>query len=278
MSGEWLIAETKGRRAAGRLMNQRRPRQMLCQKETPVATPSRGWEKQVRGLQESRWLLREDAQVDSDDNWTRNLSAARLKPYQGDGAPLHVALYRHRLNLRICESLYPSLQMLELHLRNAMQRLLVKHAGANWQSGEKLRHSQACQQTLTATLAKLARRKTSVTNDDLVAALGMGFWTALMDAHYENASRCGVTLWPHGIKDVFPGLPKSLHSRRRIKGALDRLRQLRNRVFHHERIVHWQDLDDQVQSILNHVQWMHPAGASELKALSRYHLVRGGGS
>jgi hypothetical protein len=49
-----------------------------------------------------------------------------------------------------------------------------------------------------------------------------------------------------------------LHQRTAIKRDLERIRDLRNRIFHHERVIHWRDLRDQHQMIRNYLAWMNP--------------------
>jgi len=44
-----------------------------------------------------------------------------------------------------------------------------------------------------------------------------------------------------------------------------KIRDLRNRVFHHERILHWRDLEAQHWQILQLIGWINP----ELEALTR---------
>jgi len=43
-----------------------------------------------------------------------------------------------------------------------------------------------------------------------------------------------------------------------LYSALEHVRALRNRVFHHERIVHWKDLDAQHDLILQIIGWINP--------------------
>ena len=76
------------------------------------------------------------------------------------------------------------------------------------------------------------------------------------------------------IKMAYPGMPKSLHSRRAIKGDLERMRRLRNRVFHHERILHWADLEKQVETAVRYLGWMGGPAAQAHAALSRFRDIR----
>lgn len=100
------------------------------------------------------------------------LAVERLDAYRQDQAEPRVALARYLWNMALCESLYSPLQMVEIALRNALQRSL---------------------------------------------------------------NHC-LTL----------------------------LRELRNRVFHHERIIHWRDLDTRHAAMLETVGWI----STELRELA----------
>ena len=79
---------------------------------------------------------------------------------------------------------------------------------------------------------------------------------------------------PAGIKAVLPQLPKSLHTRKGIKRDLEAIRALRNRVFHHERIVHFTDIDAQHSRILSVIGWIRPELHEMALALDRFTTVR----
>ncbi|MBI2498596.1 MAG: hypothetical protein HYV75_11975, partial [Opitutae bacterium] len=112
-----------------------------------------------------------------------------------------------------------------------------------------------------------------ITPGRVVAELQFGFWTSLFEAHYEG--RCGFL--PVGIRYLFPRLPKSQHNRKGLKRTLEEIRVLRNRVFHHERIVHWVDLETRHRSILDVIGWISPELLEMATALDRFSRIRGEG-
>ena len=77
-----------------------------------------------------------------------------------------------------------------------------------------------------------------------------------------------------GIKAVFPRLPKSRHNRKELKRILEEIRALRNRVFHHERIIHWTDLDAKHAAILDVIGWVSPELHEMAHALDRFTIIR----
>jgi len=52
---------------------------------------------------------------------------------------------------------------------------------------------------------------------------------------------------------------------------------LRNRVFHHERIIHWNDLDEQHREILELIAWMSPELHDLALALDRFVPLKSAG-
>ena len=82
---------------------------------------------------------------------------------------------------------------------------------------------------------------------------------------------------PSGIKVVFPHMPKSLLKRKDRKKDLEDIRGLRNRIFHHERIVHWLDLDAQHDLNLNVIGWISPELQKVTATMDRFQTVRTAG-
>jgi len=72
------------------------------------------------------------------------------------------------------------------------------------------------------------------------------------------------------IRKVFPKLVKSLHNRKIIKDRLERIRQLRNRVFHHERIIHREDLASQHGTIIETLGGISPELSEMALKLDRF--------
>ncbi|MEI6341695.1 MAG: hypothetical protein WCR07_07045 [Verrucomicrobiota bacterium] len=205
-------------------------------------------------------------------------STERLAAYavaQAGSAPDPCAtLARYLLNMALCESLYSPLQIGEIALRNAIHRHLTSLFGReDWHDAPHLHLTPWAAAEVSKAKAKITKTRKSVTSGRVVAELQFGFWTSLFEAHYEQHT----PFLPGGIKAVFRHLPKSLHHRKDRKNDLENIRQLRNRVFHHERIVHWQDLDARHERLLEVIGWISPALRQMAEALDRFKAVRAGG-
>lgn len=73
-----------------------------------------------------------------------------------------------------------------------------------------------------------------LTPSHIIAGLSFGFWTHLLTHHYED-EHSKTLLWPHLLSSVFPHAPHG-HDRNAISDAFIRIRELRNRLSHHEAI------------------------------------------
>ena len=199
------------------------------------------------------------------------LSIERLESYGADNASPTIALARYLLNLALCESLYSPLQLCEVALRNTLHRHLAAQVGrADWYDAAAFPLTVWGQAEVAKAKEKIAGAGHAVTPGRVVAELQFGFWTSLFEAHYEGRSG----FLPVGIRYLFPRLPKSLHNRKGIKRALEDIRLLRNRVFHHERIVHWIDLETRHGSILDVIGWISPELLELARALDRFSVIR----
>jgi hypothetical protein len=139
--------------------------------------------------------------------------------------------------------------------------------------GGDLRMDSRCEVELARVSESVKTRKPWGTRDDIVSELSLGFWCALHGHHYEQAL-CGPRPpFPAAIRKIYPGMPKSRHSRKLIKGDLERLRRLRNRVFHHERILHWVDLPQQVRLAGDYITWMGECAGKAHEELSRFNVI-----
>ncbi len=163
----------------------------------------------------------------------RHFSAARLGRYRdARGGDLAMAALDYSWNVRLAESLVPMLNALEISLRNGIHARLCAFYGRRdwWEvwAGNPL-YSYQHKEVATAK-RKLTKRKESITPDKLVAELTFGFWTSLFNASFQDE------LW-QPLRLVFAHCPKGLRQRHNISSALNQIRDLRNRVFHHEPLV-----------------------------------------
>lgn len=205
----------------------------------------------------------------------QGLSSERLTAYAAgqdcNTADPCVTLARYLLNMALCESLYSPLQLCEIALRNSIHRHASGIMGReDWYDAPGFPLTPWASAEVAKAKTKIHKARKPMLAGRIVAELQFGFWSSLFEDYYEKST----PFLPGAFKGVFPHLPKSLHKRKERKADLETIRILRNRVFHHERIVHWKDLATQHQLILEVVSWVSPELHEMALALDRFSQIR----
>ena len=199
------------------------------------------------------------------------LSTERLDAYGADQPEPSVVLARYLWNMALCESLYSPLQLCEIALRNSIHRQLSGLFGReDWFDDARFTLTPFAANAVQKAKDKIMTARKPLTSGRVISELQFGFWTSLFEYHYER----DTSFLPGAIKGVFPRLPKSLHHRRDRKSDLEQIRALRNRVFHHERIIHWKDLDEQHAAILRVIGWISPELHEMAGVMDRFTAIR----
>jgi len=197
-------------------------------------------------------------------NLVAALSPARWAGF-ARGVDDDAALARYLWNIQLCEALYPLLHLLEIGLRNGLHRELSIHFDrSDWFDMGWLRTSQA--EDIEKAREDLASLRRDPSPDRIVAEVTFGFWCGLFNRHYEH----NQLLWPTLIKPVFPRLPKAMRAIRTVEKNINQMRQLRNRVFHHEPIWHWRDLRQKHEVGTRLVNGLNPELGDQLDTIDRF--------
>ena len=200
------------------------------------------------------------------------LSPKRLITYvMAASGDRKIALQLHAWNTAVSAAFYGPLQGLELTLRNAMNRQLVRKYGEEWydDNSDAELDQHACRH-VASTKNRLERFYSSAEAAQIVANLSFGFWVSLVGPGGKRGNNCEAnyekTLWRPALRQAFrypkPLLRKEVHIR------LDRLRNLRNRIAHHEPILA-RDLEKDHQDILELADLICPETAEWIKQRSR---------
>jgi hypothetical protein len=172
-------------------------------------------------------------------------------------------------NIKLSESLYPSLAIAEIVLRNAINRQLKFLFGTpDWY----LYLSQDpvladLQPSIDKAQTYILDRQEALTADKMVAELTFGFWVTLFNRAYEEV------LWKQ-LRLTFAHLPKADRQRATVSVVLNDVRKLRNRVYHNEPIC-WRlaQLQQQHQKVLQLIGWVEPEALVWLQQLDRFSTV-----
>lgn len=208
-------------------------------------------------------------------------------------------------NLQVSAAFQGPLHVLEVCLRNAMHSNLTQGFAIDWiddpnfinsciqaqypppQPGQKnnppgpdlLRDIYKVRNRIAKGLAKKNARtarvgqqptKSTVTVNDVVAGLDFGFWTILLDSRFER------TLWRTILYHAFPHYVKVTGKpldRWSVEKRFNALRDLRNRVMHHEPLFH-RTLSQDFADISEAISWMYDDVAPWVDHHSRWTLIR----
>lgn len=195
------------------------------------------------------------------------LSSERLAAYQQRGNHhSKLKLFSHYTwNMALSESLYPTLQILEITLRNSIHIAISRHFERDdWYNQEGLISFHSEIEALNKARRTLQRQHKPLDPGRIIAELNFGFWTSLLDRRYEQA------LWPRLLKTAFPHMERRLRTRKTLSRRFHKIRDLRNRIFHHEPIWYWQDLNQQHQDVLEAIYWIEPAAKDLAETIDRF--------
>ena len=193
-----------------------------------------------------------------------------MRPYfdRYSGHP-QKAIRHYSLNIRLAESLVPSLSVFEVTLRNSLIRELERMAGRKeWYIRFKKHPALKSLYKYIITASQHIRaRGEDISADKINGELTRGFWVSLFNAEYEKY------LWKD-LRRAFPYLPKTNRKRKTISAPLNAVRSLRNRVFHNESIswslVHLASLH---RLIIQVIDWMNPQVSVWLTHIDRFNYV-----
>ncbi|MEK6789272.1 MAG: hypothetical protein AABY68_10015 [Pseudomonadota bacterium] len=170
--------------------------------------------------------------------------------YCGGDKARAVDAYTH--NMLISEAFIPVLHVLEVALRNGIHQRMSSHYGRDdWYEAwvgdsnfnEQLGYVQEAKR-------KLAQRREAVSTDKVVAELNFGFWVSLFNRKIIHDTSKPLML-------SFPRCPKAQRRPEPIRSKLNKIRNLRNRCFHHEPMV-WMPLHALHTDAHEVIKWISP--------------------
>lgn len=148
------------------------------------------------------------------------------------------ALKLYQTNLRLSQSFYPLLSLLEVILRNSLNKeLSLLFKSKSWiidqkdgfMSNKSLGPDFFLRREVNNRIKKLQSDKKPVTNDNIVAGLTFGFWVALFYPDHFRLLK-GAPL------KILTNKPKEVNGTS-FKKKLDYIRAFRNKIYHNEPIV-----------------------------------------
>ena len=173
------------------------------------------------------------------ENLIALFSNNRLKSYKFDNDDNTIALERYLYNIEVSKALYPLLSILEISLRNRVNKAIETVIQSDWilkelQQQDILLDNEH-KKLLEAKKKLINKGRNNISKDDLVAELSLGFWIHLCTKRYKTA------LWHRQgfFRIVFADYPNfsEFDKLSKVFPLLQLMLKLRNRVFHHEIII-----------------------------------------
>ena len=178
-------------------------------------------------------------------------SHARLGRYLdwSNGNPA-AALKLYTLNAQLSEALYIPLQTLELSLRNRIHEAMSHQFGDGWLTDDNQRLHEKQKQKVRRALIELTLNRKAPTPEQVLSTLSFGFWTALLGTDYEE-------LWRTALYNIARKPNGKRVPRKSLSSPLTTIRKLRNRIAHHEPILHF-NLPRHHADIRQIIGWLSP--------------------
>ena len=193
----------------------------------------------------------------------RVLSTERFSSYllaaRGDASQ---AIQLHAWNTMVSGAFYGPLQMVEIALRNAVHDYVSAVHGRQWLGDRQVLQGNELRRVDEARAQVRGKRK-NPTADRVVAELSFGFWLSLSARRYDG-------LWNAVLNRAFVPTPP----RRDLYARLAQLRDLRNRIAHHEPIHHL-TLGDHYEAALWVLERISPVAAVWVSRHSRVPTILG---
>ncbi len=168
-------------------------------------------------------------------------------------------------NTALSEAIYGPLQALEIVTRNKIHnQLSARLTRADWYDVGILQHAQ--QKKLDDAKSTLRLQGRALSPPAIVAELSFGFWTGLLGSKYHQ------NLWvKHKLWRLYPRLPPR-NNRQDVHADYNGIRDVRNRVAHHECILTPQ-LPSQHQLIIDLIHTLCADSAAWALHHSRFSTV-----
>jgi hypothetical protein len=185
-----------------------------------------------------------------------SISTARLQRYQPPTGTDFETAVNYIWNVELAEALYCALNAVEVALRNALHHTLTQHFGVpTWYDQRGLLEPNQVV-AVRAAKTRIVSYGNPVTPDRVVSELTFGFWVVILSRPY------GARLWQGQdaapLKNAFMRIPKNKRQRQIIHQQYNEIRELRNRVFHHEPLFDDRFLGQRHREIYRGLRWLNP--------------------
>jgi hypothetical protein len=166
-------------------------------------------------------------------------------------------LYLYRLNAEISASFHFPLEICEITLRNAVDRLLSATFTDDWHVNPQFQRiiGEYHRGKLLDSVKKNTDKTGVVLKSKVIADLSLGFWVKLLSPNY-------ASIWKDLFYDCFanykalnPSSVKPENALNALYNQLSKIKDFRNRIAHYEPIIH-NNLQAEYNRILNVIHYI----------------------
>lgn len=201
------------------------------------------------------------------DSLSQDRLQSYLKAASGDRT---AALRLYIWNTDLSAALYQPLQGLEITLRNAFHRELSKTYGNDWYSQIPHILTDISNENIAKAIKDITKRGKTPSPPRIVAELSFGFWVSLLGKGRKGNNNYEMKLWRPALYKAFPNRPSRSFNRKTANREFTQIKDLRNRIAHHEPIIHSQDVLDEYYRILDAISWLCKDTAIWVSSNSRF--------
>lgn len=211
----------------------------------------------------------------------KHFSLARINRYlNACNGNTKKAYLQYIKNIKLAESFYPYLSILEVSLRNTINTELITYFNdkewiINQKKGFMMDQSLAynnffMKTSVLSTEKKTINKNKTITSDLIISEQNFSFWISFFDSHHYRLIEGAV------IK-AFPYKPKHIN-RKEINKKLNRIRKFRNRIYHNEPIcfkgnkISYEPSNSIRLEIIETLEWMNPALEHYISTFTRSKL------
>lgn len=197
------------------------------------------------------------AKIISQDRLTKYLLAS--------GYDTNRALELYGWNIQLSEAFFPILSAAEVSLRNLIVERLISLYGQHWWDNPAFLYQigKGGKRNVKTAKEKLLQNGPA-TSGRMTAELSFGFWVKMLLPKHQQI------IWTD-FRSAFADIPATV-TYNQLYQRCDNVREFRNRVFHHEPILH-RNITSEYSKIMELVKWLSKDKADWIKKYSRVMVV-----
>ena len=163
-----------------------------------------------------------------------------------------IIIQKYLLNVELSKSLYFPLQTFEITLRNNIHTVLSdKLNNEFWFEDINFINSKTIEKGDIATARNKIDKIKQQTPGRIISELNFGFWTYLFGTYYQQK------IWDRYTKFIFPNIPRKKATRNNLSQKINTIKNLRNKIFHFDTVIHIKNLSNIHQEILELIYWLN---------------------